>query len=232
MESRNVAVYCFEQSDGKTPEQRLRETLRDWTGPGAAGPEASGEIFRGERGKPYLRNLPGTGLSITHSGPYWVCALADTGLGTDLQEHALRRGETAEEAAARYRKMAVRFFHGREADYVLEGDSFRRFFRVWAAKEAYVKYTGRGIDDAFGEFCVVPEKREPDFQKPVFSQGTPGGPEAFVLWRACGVWFAGADVAGDGRGGIQVCGKNERPEYTLCVCGPERWKPEIRRPAE
>ena len=50
----------------------------------------------------------------------------------------------------RYVNMAKRFFHEKEADYVQEKAPYQRFFRVWAAKESYVKYTGKGID----EMCI------------------------------------------------------------------------------
>ena len=213
MECRKVGIYGFCLNDGRDSEERLQTALELWNGSGAvcAGKfrewPAGRLILHGERGKPYLRNCPGTGLSITHSGDFWMCALADTEVGIDLQEHTLRTGEKKEEAAQRYRKMAVRFFHKSEADYVLEGNSFRRFFHIWAAKEAYVKYTGQGIDDSFGDFSVVPEGGFP-------ATGAAG--QKFFRWAAGGVWFVEAPLKG----------------YTLCVCTGSCAEPEIKWPEQ
>ncbi len=245
MEHRSVGIYCFDLKDGKTPESRLQEAVKDWIRTaessewGLLAAESDGTIIRSSRGKPYLRGCPGLGLSITHSGPFWFCALAEGELGIDLQEHVIRAGESRRQAETRYRKMAVRFFHKREAAYVLEGDSFRRFFRIWAAKEAYVKYTGQGIDDSFGEFCVIPEKWKPESCLPELSDvsrensdwqreasGKPeeekarrapadGQPLTFRRWTAGGVWFAEASVRAE-------------DEYTLCVCCAAPVFPELK----
>ena len=45
-----------------------------------------------------------------------------------------------------------RFFHPDERAYVEQNGDF---FRVWTAKESYVKYTGEGITDSFASFSTV-----------------------------------------------------------------------------
>ena len=154
------------------------------------------QIDRTHRGKPYFPYQPKLHFSISHSGEYWACAMADQPIGLDLQEHVTRKDETPEIAAARYGKMAQRFFHPKEAEYVKQ-DSYRRFFEIWAARESYVKYTGQGIDDHFGEICVLPEEG----QKEYLSDGI------LRSWHASEAWFwEGEFPAG----------------YTLCICVKER----------
>ncbi len=117
-------------------------------------------VARTAQGKPYFVNQPDLFFSISHSGPFWACAMAGIPVGLDLQKHSIRGQESREEAAARYSRMAARFFHPAEAAYVqdpVSKDCFRRFFRIWTARESYVKYTGQGIDKKFGQLCVIPE---------------------------------------------------------------------------
>jgi phosphopantetheinyl transferase len=217
-----AGIWIFRLDDGKKPEERLETALRMWTGRTTP---VSGEIIRGERGKPFLRSCPETGVSITHSGPFWVCGLSDRQLGIDLQGHSLRREEKTEEAADRYRKMAVRFFHEKEAEFVLEGNSFRRFFRIWAAKEAFVKLGGQGIDDSFAEFSVVPENgRIPDAAgetQPELSGSPEGRWMDFCRWQACGSWFAGTELFPGRDAGCP------EDRYTLCICTEQPCVPEL-----
>lgn len=119
--------------------------------------EDIGEIARSERGKPYFPQRQDLFLSVSHSGDYFVCAFAPCEIGVDLQEIKHARGETPESAPPRFKKMAARFFHPKEAAY-LESDTYLRFFRIWTAKEAYVKLTGQGIDNDFASLCILPEE--------------------------------------------------------------------------
>ena len=171
-------------------------------------------IERTDRGKPYFPNQPKLHFSISHSGDYWACAMADQPVGLDLQEHVARKDETTEAAAARYCRMAQRFFHPREAEYVKQQDSYQRFFQIWAARESYVKYTGQGIDDHFGEFCVLPGRtglQEARDQKAGVQQAEErqagvqnvSDDKAVTSWYALDTWFQEMKFAGD---------------YTLCVC--------------
>ena len=103
-------------------------------------------IRRTERGKPFFPGLDAVHCSISHSGNYWVCAMARQIVGVDIQEHV-----TADTTA-----IANRFFHPAEAAYVIAND-IDAFFSVWTAKESYVKCTGEGLTEAFGQFTVVAE---------------------------------------------------------------------------
>ncbi|MBO4888275.1 MAG: 4'-phosphopantetheinyl transferase superfamily protein [Firmicutes bacterium] len=102
-------------------------------------------------GKPYFRSLP-LCLSTTDSGPYDVLALSTEEIGIDLQIHKNMK----------YLSLAKRFFHPDEYKYLSSLPSNYQpdvFFLLWTAKEAYVKYTGTGIDQNFSRFSVfsVPE---------------------------------------------------------------------------
>lgn len=102
-------------------------------------------------GKPCFRSLP-LYLSITDSGPYDVLALSTEEIGIDLQIHKNMK----------YLSLAKRFFHPDEYEYLSSLPSDHQcdmFFLLWTAKEAYVKYTGTGIDQNFSRFSVfsVPE---------------------------------------------------------------------------
>ena len=192
-----IRIYTFEETDSRSPEARILAAASELT----EKPAVAGEwkVDRTERGKPFFPGHPEVYLSITHSGAYWVCALADSPVGIDLQEHVTRPAGLSEDREAHCRKMASRFFHKKEAVYVQEKDTYRRFFRVWAAKESYVKYTGSGIDGQFGGFSVIPEEsdRLPDICK-----------NQQVSWKAAGAWFA--EYPAESSDGI--------PGYTLCIC--------------
>ncbi len=97
-----------------------------------------------EYGKPYIMELPDVHFSITHSGGWWLCAVGRQEVGLDLQE--VRDRETE--------KIAQRFFHPSETAWLRtqDGDAF---FKIWAAKESYVKYTGEGITKGLDYFSVI-----------------------------------------------------------------------------
>ena len=152
-------IFLYEQSDGRSREERLREAGEFYlnrTGRPVPQAENCWLVERTERGKPFFPNQPSLQFSISHSGSVWACVMADRPVGLDIQEHTRFRHETEQEAADRYGRMAVRFFHEREAAYV-QKDPGTRFFQVWAAKESYVKYTGRGIEGDFLMFSVIPD---------------------------------------------------------------------------
>jgi 1,4-alpha-glucan branching enzyme len=55
-----------------------------------------------------------------------------------------------------HKKLASRYFHPLEQAY-LEKDPWEGFFRIWTAKESFVKRTGRGIDHHLSELCILPD---------------------------------------------------------------------------
>lgn len=98
----------------------------------------------GEKGKPYLENLP-LFFSLSHSGEYVLCAVSRRELGADIQKI-----QPADEL-----KLAKRFFSESECR-ILEGceshrERQRLFFGFWTRKEAYGKLTGEGLAAAIRE---------------------------------------------------------------------------------
>lgn len=203
-EIKDVRVYIFENNDGKSAEERLCEIVIDYCKTydiSLDGEETEVKekfrISKTDRGKPYFTYLPQIHFSISHSGAYWGCAVAMEPVGMDLQEHVLLKGETVEEASIRFLKLAKRFLHPKEAEFV-EQDAYERFFTVWTAKESYVKYTGQGIDNEFSERCVIPEEKTlwPQF----FNQKD-------VAWKSQREWFSNTKY---------------QENYTLCVCTQDK----------
>lgn len=201
-----VNVYVFRKDDWRSVQQRLEFVTEDFCSKQTGIEQILGiddlkelkdhlQVEKTDAGKPYFPNCKPIHFSISHSCEYWVCAVALTNIGVDIQEHVIGRNETREEATKRFRKMAHRFFHPLEARFVeYEGaDSFYQFFTVWSAREGYVKNTGNGIDKEFSEHCVVSE----DFQ---------ALSEVNACWQAMDRYFRKTIY---------------KKEYSLCVCADE-----------
>lgn len=97
-----------------------------------------------ERGKPFFPTAKQVYCSVSHSGDYWIGAFSRQALGVDLQEHRPIRAQA----------LSRRFFHPAEDQY-LACNGYREFYRVWTAKESFVKYSGEGISGKFSRFSVA-----------------------------------------------------------------------------
>lgn len=112
----------------------LRKALRE-----KRGTELSKVQYMTEPGgKPYLADVEGFHFNISHSGCLAVCAASEEPVGIDIQEQRnIRPG------------LAEKFFTGRENELLLCCDLMEErdalFFRIWCAKEAYVKWSGKGL---------------------------------------------------------------------------------------
>lgn len=184
-----VCLYILPATDSTTTDAKIQTLIARHVH------EDSGAdailVHRSELGKPYLPQYPDIHLSVSHSGSWFVCAVSSQPVGVDLQEHTLLRGETMEYAVQRYCKIARRFFHRKEAEFVLENPQ-ENFFAAWSAKESYVKFTGRGMDDTYADFCVVNECLHSQMLK-----------QESITWQAENVSFRMCDF---------------QDNYTLCVC--------------
>ena len=101
----------------------------------------------GLRGKPYLKDYPDVHFSLSHSGNMAVLAISDSEVGIDVQE---RRGYQE--------KVVKRFYHESEIA-VIEAisdpaEKANCFYQMWTAKEAYIKYTGKGMGQDLRSFGV------------------------------------------------------------------------------
>lgn len=124
------------------------------------------QILRAERGKPYFAGNGNVHFSVSHSGDFVAVAFAQMPVGIDLQQH-----KSHGDAIARHRKLASRYFHPKEQTY-LEDDLWEGFFRIWTAKESFVKRTGRGIDHNHAEICILPDGESWQDENGFFRQTT------------------------------------------------------------
>jgi phosphopantetheinyl transferase len=161
-----VCIYAFTRVEGHTTEQYIQRAVEEYLKseqnrllmPGNHAAELFA-VARTEQGKPYFPNCREIGVSVSHSGKYVVCALAEGNIGVDIQERKPLAGESSEAYAKRLCVIAERFFHPAETDWVKE-KPLTRFYEVFTAKESYVKYTGTGFDETLDQNCVLPQRGE------------------------------------------------------------------------
>lgn len=110
-------------------------------------------IVKGKYGKPFLADGRFS-FSATHSGKYYILAASADNIGIDLQLYNTPRD---------YMKIAARWFNERENALLKAMPEYNReeaFYEIWTRKEAYAKFTGRGLSSIKdiptvknGEFC-------------------------------------------------------------------------------
>jgi len=94
-------------------------------------------IKTGVAGKPWLTDYPEICFNLSHSGHYVVCGLGSRPVGVDIQRIEIPN-----------LKLARRFFSQSEADWLCSLPAEKQtsgFYDLWALKEAYMKYTGKGF---------------------------------------------------------------------------------------
>ncbi len=138
-----VTVYWYGPNRPSSKECLARSAAM-FAGESVQGAQDRWQIRRQEKGKPYFPSAPHVHCSVTHSGEYWLGGFAGQPLGLDLQIHK----EVRRQALSR------RFFHRLEDEY-LQSVEYRDFYRVWTAKESFVKLSGEGIDGHFSRFSVA-----------------------------------------------------------------------------
>ena len=107
-------------------------------------------FFTHKLGKTYHKPITGKQnieFNISHSGNMLLAAFArNMDIGVDVQEMA---------ECQDYRKIAKNFFAPSEAEYIEKRKDETLFFRFWAAKEAYLKAIGIGINQGMDFFSVT-----------------------------------------------------------------------------
>ena len=89
------------------------------------------EVYK--EGKPYFANFD-VEFSVSNTGPMWMCLFDRKPCGIDIQEVK----------SCKHESIAERHFSKAEFEYVkLWGEE--GFFDIWTAKEAFGKYTGKGL---------------------------------------------------------------------------------------
>ena len=111
-------------------------------------------IRKGPHGKPYLEGsgLEGVFFSLSHTRGHAIVCFSEREIGADCENMEARRG-----GSARYEGIAARCFTEDERGYIAFGQpgGTLRFFEIWTAKEAYMKYTGKGFAEGIGSFSVL-----------------------------------------------------------------------------
>ncbi len=92
---------------------------------------------RVQKGKPCLPDFPGAHISLSHSDEWVACAIHNCPVGVDIE-----RERSVDDGIAEV-FMSPREF-GRYAGCT-EEDRIPYFFRLWTAKEAYLKAIGSGF---------------------------------------------------------------------------------------
>lgn len=108
------------------------------------------QIQRNAYGKPFLKGYPIFHYNISHSGKWVICALSRYPVGVDI-----------EQIKSIDLEIAKRYFTRGEYVSILNIPEIRRsnaFFRIWTAKESYVKYAGKGLSIPLNSFAVSLEK--------------------------------------------------------------------------
>ncbi|MGN1115342.1 MAG: 4'-phosphopantetheinyl transferase family protein [Candidatus Ornithomonoglobus sp.] len=103
------------------------------------------EFGYGEHGKPYLLNDDGYHFSVSHSGNCIAFADCDAPVGVDIER--IREGKL---------KIAKRFFTENECSFIEKSaEPDTDFYKIWTAKEAYVKMLGTGLSKPLTSFDVL-----------------------------------------------------------------------------
>jgi 4'-phosphopantetheinyl transferase len=135
----------------------LRQALQDYCGRTMSYSDHEAlknvTIEKEPKGKPYFADLPSNNgmkpasihFSVSHSGDWWGCLMADEPVGFDL--------EVCREKVS-YERIARRFFTEEEHNWILSSGR-ESFFEVWVRKEAYVKFLGTGLGEGLSSFTVI-----------------------------------------------------------------------------
>lgn len=99
-------------------------------------------------GRPRIKNKVNFHFNISHSGKWVVVVIDDEIVGIDIEE--IKEME--------YLDIAKRFFHQNEYNWLLIKNGKEKaegFFKLWTAKESYVKMQGKGLTIPLDSFSLV-----------------------------------------------------------------------------
>jgi 4'-phosphopantetheinyl transferase len=101
------------------------------------------ETARDEHGRPFLSGHPTLDFNISHSGDWAVCLIGDHRVGVDV------------ERIGPFHSDVVGFFAKSESELLARIEPEKRteaFYRIWTAKEAYVKASGETFRTPLHQF--------------------------------------------------------------------------------
>ncbi|MGL4696426.1 4'-phosphopantetheinyl transferase family protein [Enterococcus larvae] len=99
------------------------------------------------QGKPQFKNSP-FHFSISHSGNWLLCAWSNQLVGIDVEKV---------EVIPDYLDIAKQFFHPCEYENLKQKNPAKQlqdFYKLWTAKESYVKYSGEGLSCPLSSFFI------------------------------------------------------------------------------
>lgn len=116
---------------------------------------------RSTYGKPLIKSMRGENgseidialnFSLSHSGNMIICAVACFNIGADCQKKNIRDVKSCKKIAKRFYTLEEITFLDSLNDDALFIDNF---FKIWVKKEAYIKYTGKGLAEGLRTFSVA-----------------------------------------------------------------------------
>ncbi len=114
-------------------------------------------LGRSKHGKPYLLGREDIHFSVSHSDGWIAFVHDETPVGLDIQRISHRE-----------RKPAMNFFTASERELIRTfDDPDECFFRVWTAKEAYIKLLGTGLSTPLRSVDTVALRSEYSFASAV-----------------------------------------------------------------
>ncbi len=122
-----------------------------------------------EYGKPYIENFPDFHFSLSHSGEFVVLSSADKPVGVDIQ---------TEERNTDTDKLAEHFYSEDEKKVLKKiadpNERKHEFYRIWSAKEAFLKMTGSGLRRELRSFTI-------DLGKMIVKDGRSEGTSGYLI---------------------------------------------------
>lgn len=109
-------------------------------------PKKELHISKNKYGKPYIAEKPDFFFNISHSGRWFGCAVANHNIGFDIQE-----------IVPKYLNLVTtKLFSKSEIEYINfnKEETNYRFFKIWGAKESFVKCIGTGFYTPLSSFTV------------------------------------------------------------------------------
>lgn len=102
-------------------------------------------FIKGPNKKPALAGDTGWYINVSHSGGWILFAIGRVHVGVDVEK--LNPGFP-------YQDILPASFSLEEQAYInAEPDDYLRFYQLWTRKEAFIKATGKGMDE---DFCRIP----------------------------------------------------------------------------